>query len=313
MEFKYILLLSSIFLSFGFNLMFQWIYIRYKKFDPINARSSHHALATRTGGISLFSTLFNFTLYFYFLKNEVYDFSLIIPLSIIFVIGVYDDFYDADFKLKFFIQIIVAKLIIDNGFLINNLYGTFGIYEIPNLLAQFITVLMFLIIVNSINFIDGIDGLTTSYSIYSIISIQIMHLNSSLSILNLICLGSLLPLFYFNFKRENKVFLGDAGSLFLGSLIAVNVFLFLNNSTQLKFEGADKRIILILILIYPLFDLARVSLIRIYNKKSPFEADKNHLHHLLLKKIKSHFLIVMLVLSLNILIYYSYLFYVKHN
>jgi len=312
MDFKYILLLSTIFFSVGFNLMFQWIYIHKKKFDPINVRSSHNTLATRTGGISLFSTLFIFTLYFYFLKNELYDFSLIIPLSIIFVIGVYDDFYDADFKLKFFIQIIVAKLIIDNGFLINNLYGTFGIYEIPNLLAQFITVLMFLIIVNSINFIDGIDGLTTSYSIYSIISIQIMHLNSSLSILNLICIGSLLPLFYFNFKRKNKVFLGDAGSLFLGCLIALNVFLFLNNSTQLKFEGADKRIILILILFYPLFDLARVSLIRIYNKKSPFEADKNHLHHLLLKKIKPHFLIVMLVLSLNILLYYSYSFYVKH-
>ena len=52
-----------------------------------------------------------------------------------FIVGVYDDFYNADFKLKFFIQIIVAKILIDQGYIIDNYYGLFGLREIPWLIC----------------------------------------------------------------------------------------------------------------------------------------------------------------------------------
>ena len=61
-----------------------------------------------------------------------------------FIVGVYDDFYNADFKLKFLLQIIVAKIIIDQGYVISNYHGLFGLYEVPWLLAQLSTVFVFL-------------------------------------------------------------------------------------------------------------------------------------------------------------------------
>ena len=89
-----------------------------------------------------------------------------------FIVGVYDDFYNADFKLKFFLQIIVAKILIDYGFVIDNFHGVFGVYEIPSLTSQIFTVFVFLVIVNAFNFIDGIDGLAITEAIKVILIIE---------------------------------------------------------------------------------------------------------------------------------------------
>ena len=104
----------------------------YKKFDDFNHRSSHNTLATRTGGIGVFKTLLLVSLFYYFNKVEIFDYSLFIPISIMFIIGVYDDFYNADFKLEFLMQIIVAKILIDQGYLISNYHGLFGLYEVQD-------------------------------------------------------------------------------------------------------------------------------------------------------------------------------------
>ena len=122
----------------------QKIFVYYKRFDDFNHRSSHKTLATRTGGIGVFLTLLSVAIYFYFNEIELYDNSLFIPLGIMFVVGVYDDFYNADFKLKFLLQIIVAKIIIDQGYAITNFHGLFGFYDVPWILAQISTVFVFL-------------------------------------------------------------------------------------------------------------------------------------------------------------------------
>jgi UDP-GlcNAc:undecaprenyl-phosphate GlcNAc-1-phosphate transferase len=300
MIYKYNLLICSIIIGVILNILFQWLFVKLKKFDSINARSSHSTLATKTGGIAVFTTLFFITLYFYFTRNEIFDFSLLIPLAIIFVIGVYDDFYDADFKLKFFIQIIVAKLLIDNGFIINNYYGLFGLYEIPYLLAQFTTVFVFVVLVNAFNFIDGIDGLAVSFAIFSILGFEYLNESSLLTLLNTICIGGLIPLYYFNFKKENKIFLGDAGSLFLGSLIAINLFHYLDIDQRVL--NGNRVLLSVAVLFYPLVDLLRVFIIRINQNKSPFKADKNHIHHIIQDKVKNHFLTSSLILISSLMI-----------
>ena len=300
MEVNYTLLLSTAVLSVGFNLLFQCVFIKRKRFDPIKARSSHNTLATKTGGIAIFSTLFLTTLYFYFKQNEVFEFSLLIPLSIIFVIGVYDDFYEADFKLKFFIQIIVAKLFIDNGFLINHYYGLFGLQEIPYLLAQLTTVFVFLVLVNAFNFIDGIDGLAISFAVFALLGFEFLNFSTSLTSLNTICVGGLLSLYYFNFKQEKKIFLGDAGSLFLGSLVALNAFHYLDPNVSVK--SGNRVLLSVAVLFYPLLDLLRVFFIRINQKKSPFVADKNHIHHKIGKISKNHFIRSLIIICLNFII-----------
>ena len=297
-----ILVVFSFTCSLILNYLFNQWFLKTRKLDKINSRSSHTVIATKSGGIAIFTSLFLITLILYALEKELYDFSILLPLGIIFIIGVYDDFYDADFKLKFFIQIIVAKLFIDQGFVIDSFYGLFGLYQIPYIVAQLTTTFVFLVIVNAYNFIDGIDGLAISFAIFVLITFWFLDDSSELSTLNLICFGSLVPLYYFNFKKENKIFIGDAGSLFLGSLMALNVFSFLDQESELILMDNHRLFIAIIILCYPLLDLIRVFVIRILNKKSPFRPDKNHLHHILVHATKSHLASTFIIISINVIL-----------
>ena len=215
-----------------------------------------------------------------------------------FIVGVYDDLYDADFKLKFLLQIIVAKLLIDMGFVISNYHGLFGLYEVPWLLAQLSTVFVFLVVVNAVNFIDGIDGLAITEVIKSIVIIELFSSTPSpLVALGGLTIACLLPLYYFNFRKKQKVFLGDAGSLFLGSLIMVYLLYVLGPSYQFK-NGyqLNKVLFAVLVAIYPLVDLLRVFILRIKDGKSPFKADQRHLHHILhIQKGLSPFLCLLII------------------
>ena len=253
--FVFAFLLSGI-LHFGI----QKVFIYFKKFDDFNHRSSHNTLATRTGGIGIFITVLIISLYYYFQGIELFDYSLFIPLGIMFVIGVYDDLYNADFKLKFFLQIIVAKILIDQGYVISNYHGLFGLYEVPWLLAQTSTVFVFLVVVNAINFIDGIDGLAISEVIKTVVLIEFFSSGfTSLSNMGLILIASILPLYYFNFKKKRKVFLGDGGSLFLGTVIALYTFYMLGIEFNFKSTYTlNKTLFAVLVLLYPLVDLLRV-------------------------------------------------------
>ena len=287
----------------------QKIFIHYKKFDDINHRSSHKTLATRTGGIGIFLTLLLVSSYYYFNKVELFDYSLFIPLGIMFIVGVYDDFYYADFKLKFLLQIIVAKIIIDQGYVISNYHGLFGLYEVPWILAQLSTVFVFLVIINAINFIDGIDGLAITEVIKTILLIEFFSAGkTALSPLAMFLVVSILPLYYFNFKKERKVFLGDGGSLLLGTVASVYIFYVLGS--DFKFDNDisfNKVLFSILVLLYPLLDLLRVFIIRLKNKKSPFEPDQNHIHHLLISKLSQiNALIIIISMELFLTLIFIY-------
>ena len=300
-----IVLIVSI--SFLICHLLKKIFTRLGKFDAINFRSVHKSKATKTGGITVFLTIFIFSSYYYFQSNQIYDYSILIPLGIMFIVGVYDDFYSADFKLKFFLQVIVAKILIDYGFVIENFHGVFGIYEIPRLASQLFTTFVFLIIVNAINFIDGIDGLAITEAIKVVIIIELISENKTpFFYLGGLTILSLLPLYYFNFKKDYKVFLGDGGSLFLGTLISIYIFYILGPEYHLidSFR-INKPLFAMSLLAYPLVDLLRVFILRVKEKKSPFNPDQNHIHHFLLKKGYSHFLIVSILLSSSLILLLS--------
>tara|TARA_S200000501_G_scaffold364999_1_gene397863 strand:- start:2393 stop:3325 length:933 start_codon:yes stop_codon:yes gene_type:complete len=302
-------LVVTFFVSLILHYIVQKVFIQFKKFDAFNHRSSHNTLATKTGGISMFTSLFFILIYFYFNSDEIFDFSLLIPLGIMFIVGVYDDFYNADFKLKFLLQIIVAKILVDLGFVISNYHGFLGLYEVPWIIAQLTTIFVFLVVVNSINFIDGIDGLAITEIIKTILIVELMSLtNTPLYNLSLILICSIIPLYYFNFRKNKKIFLGDGGSLFLGSLIACYVFYVLSPEYQFKNEfGINKFAFSILIILYPLTDLLRVFIIRIYNGGSPFIADNNHIHHKMLRKVKKHYLSLLLIICSELLIIFLFI------
>ena len=273
------------------------------KFDAINFRSVHNTQATKTGGITVFTTIFLISSYLYVSNQIFFDFSLLIPLGIMFMVGVYDDFYNADFKLKFFLQIIVAKILIDQGFIIDHFHGVLGLQEIPRLISQIFTVFVFLVIVNAINFIDGIDGMAITELVKVILLIELFSVTQTpIYFLGMLIVISSIPLYYFNFKKENKVFLGDAGSLLFGTIIAVYLFHVLGSEFTFKMNlKINKPLFTMSLIIYPLIDLLRVFIIRVSNKKSPFSPDQNHIHHLLLNKGYSHFKIVSIVQLISLI------------
>jgi len=280
----------------------QKMFVYYKRFDDFNHRSSHKTLATRTGGIGIFATLLIISSYYYFNKIELFDYSLFIPLGIMFIVGVYDDLYNADFKLKFLLQIIVAKIIIDQGYAITNYHGLFGLYEVPWILAQLSTLFVFLVIINAINFIDGIDGLAITQVIKTIMLIEFFSASATiLTPLGILVVLGLLPLYYFNFKKSRKVFLGDGGSLLLGTIISIYIFYILGNEYTLKagFQ-INKTLFAVLVILYPLVDLLRVFIIRIKNRDSPFKPDQNHIHHILLKKLKKPLKVILSILIIEV-------------
>jgi UDP-N-acetylmuramyl pentapeptide phosphotransferase/UDP-N-acetylglucosamine-1-phosphate transferase len=301
---SYLPFLVTFFLSIILHYVIQKIFIYYKKFDAFNSRSSHNTLATRTGGIGVFSTLFLICIYYYFQGIELFDYSLLVPLGIMFIVGVYDDFYRADFKLKFFLQIIVAKILIDQGYVISNYYGLFGLYEIPWILAQISTIFVFLVVVNAINFIDGIDGLAISEVIKALLLVELV--SDKFTILNplgFLIISSLLPLYYFNFKKKGKIFLGDGGSLFLGSVVMIYLLYVLGAEYEINPNySINKTLFSVLIILYPLLDLLRVFILRIKNGKSPFIADQNHIHHILLKYFKKMMVVDFILILSSILI-----------
>lgn len=281
-----IIALSSSFLTF----FIQRIYLLKNKIDPIVGRSSHKEIATRTGGITLFLIFFGVTLFFYAKGEQPFDFSILIPLSIMFLIGLYDDLYQADYKLKFLMQIIVSKILIDQGFVINNYHGLFGLHQIPWWLAQLSTLFVFIVVVNAFNFIDGIDGLALTefaklivlFELFSVQATPFYYLNWGLIV-------GLIPLYYFNYRKTHKVFLGDAGSLLLGTLCCIYLFYALGSDYTLNSDWQLNKIIFTIgLVLYPLVDLLRIFILRIRKGASPFLPDSNHIHHLIFKRTQSH-------------------------
>lgn len=282
-------ILSSL-ISFLLIFISQKYFIKKKIFDKINYRSSHHALATRNGGSSIFITIFLITLYLYINANEIFDFSLIIPLSILFTIGLYDDLYQVDFKLKFIFQIIIAKILVDQGFFIENLNGFLGLFEIPYMVSQFLSIFLIVLIINAVNFSDGIDGLAITEVIKGLVLIIILtqdYAFNGLNLLLMITIFSLIPLYYFNFKKDKKVFLGDSGSLLLGGIMSVGI-IYLSNNLYLTNSNIGTPWYILICLFYPITDLVQVVFKRLSKGFSPFKADNSHIHHMILGKGYSH-------------------------
>jgi len=293
-----IIISSTLLISVILNILFQKEFIKRNVLDKITNRSSHQSIATRSGGSSIFSLLFFISVFFYLNNNEIYDFSFLIPIAIMLFVGLYDDIYKLDFKLKFIFQIIVAKIIIDNGLIIDNLHGIFGVFELSRILGQLFTIFIIVAIINAINFIDGIDGLAISVITLFLLSFELFSSTSSdMIFLTLIILGSVIPLYFFNFRIKNKVFLGDSGSLLLGTVVSIYVLKILSQDYSIKPEyDVNKVIFVISILSYPIFDIIRIFFLRLYKKKSPFIADKQHIHHLILDKTKKHYLTTSIII-----------------
>lgn len=296
------LVFLSIFLTTILIVVIQKHLINKGKIVEINSRSSHTMLATNSGGISIFISIFLIGIFHYLIGIDLFEYKLFVPISIMAIIGFYDDIYEIDFKLKLIFQIIVAKIIIDQGYIISNLHGVLGIFELSSIIAQLITLFIIVAIINAINFIDGIDGLALSVLSIFIISFEFFGKNFYVfDSLSLLIITSTLPLWFFNFRKDKKVFLGDAGSLMFGTLISIYVISILTNNYIIKNEYDIHKILFVIsILFYPIIDIIRIFILRISRGASPFIADKKHIHHILLKYLNNHASVCFVIITSTI-------------
>jgi UDP-N-acetylmuramyl pentapeptide phosphotransferase/UDP-N-acetylglucosamine-1-phosphate transferase len=180
------------------------------------------------------------------------------------------------------------------------------------------TVLVFIVIINAFNLIDGIDGLAGGIGFIGSVAFGSFFWYSNQltwAAIAFAVAGALLAFLKFNFAPA-KIFMGDGGSLLIGFLLSVMCVKFL--ATPILFDENQNLflpapVIALSILIVPLADMVRVSIIRILNKKSPFQADRNHVHHLLLNLGLNHKTAAVTLYIINILFIFGTLAFINFS
>jgi UDP-GlcNAc:undecaprenyl-phosphate GlcNAc-1-phosphate transferase len=262
-------------------------------------RSSHATATPTLGGIAIFAS----TLIAYFLwphSENTHD-SNIITLSmtgivILFFLGLKDDILAVDPTKKLVVQIFASLILVAMGnFKVDNFYGIFDINHVPDIVSIPLTVFIFIALINAINLIDGIDGLAGGIGLIAGLGFGIWFIlngHFSFGCLAFAMSGSLLGFLRFNFSKTSKIFMGDTGSLIVGYLLSIFAVEFLSvnvdyvNNPDAFFNAP---IIVMVLLIIPIFDTLRVFIVRISKGVSPFKADRNHMHHILLDAGLNHF------------------------
>ena len=290
-------------LSFVFSFLITWYSIptiikisrRKNLMDEPGQRSSHERKIPNLGGIAMFFSIAVCASIFAYQLFDLYKF-LFASLVILLYVGVMDDIVVMRAYKKLLAQVVVsALLVIGSDVRIRSLFGVFGVYELNYFLSVIFSIVTFIILVNAYNLIDGIDGLAGVYGVicFSLFGISYYRLgeyNYPLVILSTTIIGTVIGFLYYNLSdRSKKIFMGDTGSMLLGFLLTFTSICFMDIFIVKKVQGAvfyhlnTAPVMAIAIMILPIIDTLNVITIRLAEKRSPFDADKNHIHHKLLK------------------------------
>jgi UDP-N-acetylmuramyl pentapeptide phosphotransferase/UDP-N-acetylglucosamine-1-phosphate transferase len=232
---------------------------------------------------------------------------LLTATIILFIVGIKDDLSGVNSSTKFFIQFIVATMLVAlGGIRLSSMYGIFDIYDLPYILSAVLSILFIVLIVNSFNLIDGIDGLAGTTCIvvngtFAALFIYIKHYE--LAAISLGMVGSVAGFLRYNLTPA-KIFMGDAGSLLIGLISAVIAVRFIEINKIPSFNPPSifsAPALTLAILMGPIFDTLRVFLLRILNGVSPFTADRNHIHHRMLRLGYTHMQATLILAGINIL------------
>lgn len=270
-------------------------YLKHLVDSPDSERKLHGNNTPTIGGVVIFAgTLFSALLWYpeegvatqMVLKSSVHYFKYILACSfILFFVGLKDDLFATAPVKKLWAHIIVAFILVFMADVrITGMKGIFGIHDIPYPVSIILSVFTYTVIVNSLNLIDGVDGLaggvgfiiSTAFGMWFIFAGGITS-----SLIAFSMAGALLGFLYYNFPPA-KIFMGDSGSLFIGLILSVlSIRLIEYDTFTLPKEilSISKPVFVLSCLSYPLIDTLRVFLVRIARRRSPFSADRNHIHH----------------------------------
>ena len=198
-------------------------------------------------------------------------------------LGLYDDLYGAGARLKFSVQTAVALLLYFIGFRIEILSWPFGPPLALGALALPFTVMWIVGVINAMNLVDGLDGLAGGVALFVVLTNLILALsrNDVLVSLAMAALGgAILGFLIFNFNPAS-IFMGDTGSMFLGFILAA---LAVKSST--KSDTTVAMLVPIIALGLPIMDTFLAVVRRALLGRSLFDADKDHIHHRLMSRLR---------------------------
>ncbi len=289
--------------------------------DEPGIRSSHLRKIPNLGGVALFFSISVCASIFAFELFKLYKF-LFASLVVLLYIGVMDDIVVVRAYKKLVAQVVVSIfIVIFSDVRIRSLFGLFGINELNYFFSVLFTIITFIILINAFNLVDGIDGLAGGYSVlcsffFGISYFRLGEYNDPLVILAVVVIGAVLAFLYYNLSnlRAKKIFMGDTGSMLLGFLLAFTAICFIDifiakiepNVPSYHLQSAP--VIAVAILILPIVDTMNVILVRVLTRKSVFEADKNHIHHKVLRLNLTH-----RRASFYIMVYYIFIVLVAYS
>ncbi|HAA14774.1 MAG TPA: undecaprenyl/decaprenyl-phosphate alpha-N-acetylglucosaminyl 1-phosphate transferase [Cytophagales bacterium] len=275
--------------------------------DRPNHRTVHKKLTPRLGGAAIFAGFVSATTIFGDFSDGVQ--YILAGSMIIFFIGIKDDLATESAFRKLVIQILAAGIVMIPGDIrIQSLFGIFGIQELPLWFSYGLTLFVIIAITNAINLIDGLDGLAGTITLTILITFGLNFWRKSIPLagVSLALAGGIIGFLRYNIHKA-KIFMGDSGSLTVGFVVATLAVQFI----QLGMTPSAPAVAFS-ILIIPIFDTLRVFTVRIARGKSPFEPDKNHLHHRLMALGIPQLGVVAILVGINMVviaysIYYAHL------
>ena len=277
------------------------INIAFKKqlFDVPDYRKVHTGQIPRLGGVSFLPGIMISVMFVLGYINNLGENILTVQGSsellfgaagalFLYMTGITDDLIGLSYKVKFPIQIFAAFLLCVSGIWIDDFNGILGIHEVSALIGIPFTVVLVVLIINAINLIDGIDGLASGLCIMGITVYTVLFVGEDMyeyALVGIAALGALLPFYLYNVygtsAKQTKIFMGDAGSLTMGYLIAaftIKAATFAE-TMPVKNEQSYYFVYAFAALLVPILDVVRLFCHRLLHKRSPFSPDRCHIHH----------------------------------
>jgi len=277
--------------------------LRINLVDVPGGRKQHQGRVPLVGGIAMFLGVFST-----FILQDIYIehyYAFLLATGLLMIIGVIDDRHDISPKLRLLVQIIAMLIMIVIGqVLLSDLGNLLALGNISlGFIAISFTLFATLSLINAVNMMDGLDGLAGTLTFISLSLMFVVSIDADRSTdaqALFVAMSSVLAFLCFNFplplRKQAKVFMGDAGSLFLGGLLA-----WFSISLSQGAEKAVQPVIMLWFLAIPLLNLATVFTLRIKRKQSPLKPSRDHLHDYLINRGFSKRATVFLIILMSLI------------
>jgi UDP-GlcNAc:undecaprenyl-phosphate GlcNAc-1-phosphate transferase len=259
--------------------------------EPRDNRRVHKRAISRLGGVAIFASVLITLIPLLLVNNLVTQalgvnraqlFVTLVPATLVFLFGVYDDLRYTNAHYKFIAQGLAGALFYAMGGRIQIITMPFmGSVELHPIIGFILTIVWVVGISNAFNLIDGIDGLAAGAALFATLVLFVVSLitgNIFVTVIALVLCGSLIGFLRYNFSPAS-IFLGDSGALFIGFVLAA-----------LSVQGAQKAATAVAVAIpllafgVPIIDVAFTLMRRFIGGRPLFQGDREHIHHMLLAR-----------------------------